>query len=110
LPFDIFMPTYTVKGPSLEDLNAELDKFWVALKTNATLRSDVESSGVDLASLHNLDWRKVIKVQPAEAHFDPATLSIIVAFSPTINAVATSVWEKFALPWLLKKFGKDSIQ
>jgi hypothetical protein len=36
------MADYLIKGPSLEEVNRELDTFWKALKSDSHLRKDVE--------------------------------------------------------------------
>jgi tetratricopeptide (TPR) repeat protein len=104
------MGHYIVEGASLEDINAELDVFWEELKRNEALRTDVKAKGIALEELTDRARTEVIDLKLGNSHFDPSTLAIFVAYGPTVNAVAFSLWNEFALPWLLKKFGKKGIQ
>jgi hypothetical protein len=44
------MPEYPdiLKGPSIEDLNGELDHFWKDLHTNADLKDHIKAKGIDV--------------------------------------------------------------
>jgi hypothetical protein len=104
------MADYVLHGVSLSTLNSELDLFWTALKTNVALRADVLAKGIPVDDLLDRKREEVITLKTDKAHLDPVTVGLIVAFAPTINTIGSSLWQNFALPWLLKKLGNNAIE
>ncbi len=94
---------------SAAQLRSDVETFWNALRTDAELRSEIESAGLDLTELESLDSQKAITIRPAGAGFDPATIGILVIFAPTANRVLQDLWTTVLLPRIRRRWGSDAI-
>jgi hypothetical protein len=51
-----------------------------------------------------------VRLSNEKSHLDPVTVTLIVAFAPSINRVAQDVWTYFILPQLRARFGNDAFE
>lgn len=53
--------------------------------------------------------REGVTIKPTESGFGAETIALVVIFAPSINHVATSIWDKFLLPGLKRALGADAV-
>jgi hypothetical protein len=102
---------YILKGPSIEDLNGELDHFWKDLHTNTDLKDHIKAKGMDVGKFAVRERSDSVFIRASAAQFHPGEgLDILVSFAPEIRPIARRLWDSILLPRLGQKFGENSIR
>ena len=94
---------------SADEIQREIDSFWESLYSNDELREKVKNAGIDIPEYAVDDWHDAIRVKVKGAGLDPSSVELIVAFAPTANAIAVSLWKKVILPRIKHRYGRDAV-
>ncbi len=89
---------------SAAEVHAALGSIWSDLQADGDAADRLRAAGVLGEPLS-----AVITVRPAASGIDPLTVALIVAFAPTANHLAQSLWDELLLPRLRRDTGSDSL-
>jgi len=101
--------SYTRGTRSADEVQREIDSFWDLLGRDDRIREEVRNAGIDISEYIGTDFHDTIHVKAKGAGIDPATVALVVAFAPTANAIAVSLWKKVILPRIRHKYGRDAV-
>ena len=95
---------------SVRDLNEDIQKVLQALRVDEELQTVARNAGIEPSAIEELDPRTAIVVRPSGAGIDPASVDLIVSFSPVYTTILISLWKKVVLPRIERRWGVDAIK
>ncbi|GIF15742.1 hypothetical protein [Actinoplanes teichomyceticus] len=93
-----------------EEVQREIDQFWVEWETSEELRKELAGAGIDPGAVPAPERPGAIRVSVRGAGIDPAAVSLIVAFAPAVSEVLVSLWNQVLLPRIRDRYGRDAIR
>jgi hypothetical protein len=94
---------------SAEQLEKEINEFWIESKSSSKLQTELTSAGLDDKMLEHEDIYRSIAVRVGSSGVDPTSVSLIIAFAPTVNRIMKDVWTTIILPRIQRRWGDDAV-
>ena len=101
--------TYDSK-PSVEKINAEVDRLWEELQEGGALRAAAEAHGIDVDQLTGQQRTDVLNFEDEGAGIDPGTVAIVVAFTPLFVKIGSDLWEHIFLPRIIERWSLEAMK
>lgn len=105
---------YQLNLVTTEQVIDEIKTVVLELKSNEALRQQATAARIDLQELDRLLEQtapdKLITIQPKTIGLDPATVAIIVAFSPVAAKITRDLWDNLILPRIRRNHGPNAIK
>ncbi|MFY9622526.1 MAG: hypothetical protein WAM70_08935 [Pyrinomonadaceae bacterium] len=103
---------YKLTGVSITDVTEEIDALWGKLQepgSDAALEAMENGvSGEDLEELRQFSREEALPLDNGGA-MGPVAIALIVAFAPVAAKITKDVWDKFILPRLERRFGRNAV-
>jgi hypothetical protein len=101
---------------SVDQLQAEIAKFWQALDNpdgsipdRSVLDQELNKVGLNRTTLADVDRENAIIVQAGTSGVDPATAVLLVTLAPSTNLIIKDLWATVLLPRIRRRWGEDAI-
>jgi len=96
---------------SVDQVQAEIVRFWQALDNpdSSALDAELSAAGLSRAALVGVDRKKAITVRAGTSGTDPATVVLLVSLAPSANRIIKDLWATVVLPRIRRRCGDDSI-
>jgi len=101
--------TYTRGQLSAQQIEQEVALFWGELKASPELQAELAASGLETATLRDMESADAIRVRVDSSGVDPVSVSLIIMFAPTANRILKDVWTTALLPRIRRRWGDDAI-
>ena len=103
---------YKLTGVSITDVTEEIDELWAKLREpGSNAAQEAIENGVsseDLEKLRKLSREEALPLDNGGA-LGPVAIALIVAYAPVAAKITKDVWEKFILPRLERRFGRNAV-
>jgi len=103
---------YKLTGVSLTAVTDEIDALWEKLQEpDSDAAEEARDNGISSEDLNELRKHSRKDALPLEngGAMGPAVIALIVAFAPVAAKITKDVWEKFILPRLAQRFGRNAV-
>ena len=95
---------------SIVELNREVESFWSELRASDDLKAELGAHGASADEILQLPPADAIHITAGSAGIDPALVTLIVAFAPSVNHALKSAWDSVIIPWIRRRRGEDAIK
>lgn len=110
--------TYLVRNVSAEEVNQEVASLVNQLSLAEQVPAELRGRQLDAAELKAAiaasraeeGFSGPVRLSNGKSNLDAVTVTLIVAFAPSINRVAQDFWNYFILPQLRARFGNDAFE
>ena len=96
---------------SVDQVQAEIAKFWQALDNpgSSALEAELSAAGLDRTTLASIDRKNAITVRAGTSGADPTTAVLLVTLAPSTNLIIKDLWAEVVLPRIRRRWGDDAI-
>jgi hypothetical protein len=102
---------YARGGLSVDQIQAEIAKFWWALDSSGSpaVEAELSAAGLDRTTLGSIDRKSAITVRAGTSGADPTTAVLLVTIAPSTNLIIKDLWATVVLPRIRRRWGDDAI-